>query len=97
MRNNSNLDKGMNRREFLSAAGKYALAGSLSVGLGTALNGCVEVSKEYIQKDLDLVRNTQWDANPIIPVPQNGCYTGFWVAVHDNVQVSRFAAVKNSP
>ena len=85
MRNITHSWSGMNRREFLSAAGKYALAGSLSVAFGSVLNGCVQPSKENIQKDLELGRKTQWDANPIIPVPKNGCYTGFWIRTADSV------------
>ena len=70
------------RREFFKIA---ELAG-LTAGM-LFLNNC-GLSKEYIKRDNELVRNTKWDSNPIIPVPRDGCYSGFYNAMRDDPSIA---------
>jgi hypothetical protein len=61
------------RRELFKIAGLSGIIGATAY-----LYGC-GLSKEYVKKDQEFVKNTKWDANPAIPVPKDGCYAGFFV------------------
>jgi beta-mannanase len=80
----------MTRREFINKSLKSGAAVAISPLLFSTLNGC-GLSKAYIQKDHELIKNTKWDTNQAIPVPDNGCYTGFWVQVHDRKRLEQGA------
>jgi len=83
---NQESSGGVSRREFLNKSLKSGVALAISP-LFLATTNCVAPSKAYIKKDLELIGNTKWDANPIIPIPENGCYTGFFQAMPDVARV----------
>jgi hypothetical protein len=56
------------RRGFL----KFGLSAAAALGLSPFVKGCATVSET--RKD---VQKIQWDANPAIPIPTNGCYLGW--------------------
>ncbi len=84
------ITNGMNRREFLNKSLKSGVKVAISPLLFSIIYGC-GLSKGYIKKDKELVRSTKWDANPAIPVPVDGCYTGFMVQVHDHKKLEQGA------
>ena len=64
--------KNLNRREFLEGSGKTVVSiCAASVGI-RHLTGCAASLKETKEE----VNNQEWEANPIIAVPKDGCYTG---------------------
>lgn len=84
------LTNGMTRREFINKSLKSGVTVAISPLLFSIINGC-GLSKGYIKKDKELVKNTKWDTNPAISVPENACYTGFWVQVHDHKKLEQGA------
>ena len=54
----------MDRRKFLQMVGAAAGAG--------ILGGCAILPKDSRED----VANIEWDCNPILPIPKNGCYIG---------------------
>lgn len=62
------------RRDFLKKTGQAALAISGGLTLEALLDGCAGAPIFESPED---VANIQWDANPAIPVPKYGCYTGW--------------------
>jgi hypothetical protein len=84
------LTNGVTRREFINKSLKSGVTVAISPLLFSIINGC-GLSKESIKKDQELVKNTNWDANPAIPVPEDGCYTGFMVQVHDHKKLEQGA------
>jgi len=64
--------KEIDRRYFLKRSGQAALAVGGGLTLGTLLSGCAPALKETRQD----VEQIDWDCNPILPIPDEGCYTG---------------------
>jgi len=64
----------LTRRDFIKQTGKAALSVSGALVLGNILDGCAGTS---IIESAEDVAKIKWDANPAIPVPQNGCYIGW--------------------
>lgn len=52
---------------------KLGISVTAGLGLSPFIKGCTLLTKR-IQED---VENIQWDANPRIPIPKNGCYAGW--------------------
>jgi hypothetical protein len=74
------------RRTFLrDAGGALVSLGAASLAPG-ALTGCAV----GVRETRDAVLGQAWEANPIIPVPPVGCYTGLSTALH------RIAAAEGS-
>jgi hypothetical protein len=71
-------DLALSRRAFLQRTGRGMVSlGAASLALGSA-TGCAL----WLQETRDTVLGQAWDANPIIPVPQAGCYTGLSRSLH---------------
>jgi len=84
------LTNGVTRREFINKSLRLGASAAISPLLFAIINGC-GLSKEYIKKDRELIKNTNWDANSAIPIPEDGCYTGFMVQVHDHKKLEQGA------
>jgi hypothetical protein len=60
----------MDRRKFLQTAGVAAGAGILGgCATNSGTNRISEKGREYVD-------SIEWDCNPILPIPKDGCYTG---------------------
>ena len=59
----------LSRRNFV----KLALGAGAGISLVPVIKGCTTLFSESRKE----VEEIEWDANPNIPVPENGCYTGF--------------------
>jgi hypothetical protein len=68
---NSNKDSGMvehlRRRDFL----KLGVRVCAGISMAPMISGCTGIPGLR-----EKVEDIQWDANPIIPIPASGCYTG---------------------
>jgi hypothetical protein len=60
------LNQNIDRREFLKGTGTAA------IGVAGFLSGCATL-REPRQE----LRSQQWNCNPVLPIPQEGCYIGF--------------------
>jgi hypothetical protein len=60
--------QGITRRKFL----QKTLALGTALSLETLLGGCATLHEPRQE-----VRNQQWDCNPVLPIPEEGCYVGF--------------------
>lgn len=66
------VQEAINRRHFLNKSWKtIAILGTANLGL-KSLIGCTLALKETRQD----VAQINWDCNPILPIPKEGCYTG---------------------
>ncbi len=73
---NKLLNHKVSRRDFLKMAGKAALGLGAVSGL-ESLVGCASLSGITLpDATREEVAKIKWDCNPILPIPENGCYTG---------------------
>ncbi|MGB9553405.1 MAG: hypothetical protein ACPL7L_03420 [bacterium] len=70
--NNFSLNKRFSRREFLKRSGKAVAFTGISSLTFESIIGCAPILKET----KEAVINEKWEANPIVPVPKDGCYIG---------------------
>jgi hypothetical protein len=63
----------ISRRDFLKKSSQTALAIGGALALDTLLSGCASIGFKEVRQD---VINQKWEANPIIPIPKDGCYVG---------------------
>lgn len=87
MVHNFTLNRKFSRREFLKRSGKAVAFTGISALTFESIIGCAPILRETRED----VINQKWEANSIIPVPKEGCYTGlskfnFRISVEDYEQ-----------
>jgi hypothetical protein len=72
------------RRKLLKNIGKVGI--SLGVGMSSleSLVGCVSKQSKIFETVED-VQKIKWDSNPAIPVPENGCYVGWYKEIQNKL------------